>query len=110
MSGKLENMKLTNFIAIPSEKKGSEYNVLSEIAEMTEETQKDYANTSLLYIQNLKRWKFKEERCKEMKRVSFNHSTGVARCANCALFSELAHCISKVVNGFGASFKPETFK
>jgi hypothetical protein len=56
-SGKLENMKqsrLTNFFAIPLEKKDSEPNVSSEIAEMTEVTQKEGTNTSSRYIQSVK--------------------------------------------------------
>jgi hypothetical protein len=91
-------------------KRDSEPNVSSEIAKMTEVTQKEGANTSLRYIQSVKRRKFKEEWCKEVKWLSFNHSTGVARCETCALFSELADCNSKVVNGFSAPFKLETFK
>jgi hypothetical protein len=58
--------------------------------------------------QSVKRLKFKEERCKEMKWVSFNHSTGVARCADCALFAELADCNSKVATSYSTSFKLET--
>jgi hypothetical protein len=58
----------------------------------------------------VKRQTFKEEWCKEMKWVSFNHSKGVVRCANYALFSELADCNSKVVNGFSAPFRLESFK
>jgi curli biogenesis system outer membrane secretion channel CsgG len=107
MCGKLEYMKhlrLTNFFAIPLEKKDS------EIAEMTEITQKEDVNTGLRYVQRVKRLKFEEEQCKEMKWVSFNHSTRVVRCANCALFSELADCNSKFVNGISAPFKLETFK
>jgi hypothetical protein len=77
----------------------------SEIAEMTEVTYKEDTNTGLRYIQSVKGQKFKEEWCKEMKWVSFNHNTGVVRCANCALFSELADCNSKVANGFSAPFK-----
>jgi hypothetical protein len=45
-----------------------------------------------------------------MKWVSFNHSTGVARCEICALFPELADCNFKVVNGFSTQFKLETFE
>jgi hypothetical protein len=106
----MKQMQLMNFFAIPLEKIYSEPNVLSEIAEMTEVIQKEDANTGLRYIQSVKRQKFKEECCKEMKWLSFNHSTGVARCENCALCSELADCNSKVANGFSAPFKLETFK
>jgi hypothetical protein len=45
-----------------------------------------------------------------MKWVTFNHSTGVARCEICAPSSELADCNSKVVNGFRTSFKLETIE
>jgi hypothetical protein len=45
-----------------------------------------------------------------MKRLSFNHTTNVAKCTICALFYELVNCKSKVVNGFSAPFKLVTFK
>jgi hypothetical protein len=79
-------------------KKYSEPNVSTEMDEKTEVTQKEGANTGFRYIQIVKRRKFKEEWCKEMKCVSFNHSTGAARCEICALFSELTDCNSKVLN------------
>jgi hypothetical protein len=60
-SGKLENMKqsrMTNFFAIPLEKKNSERYVSSKIDDTTEVTQKECANTSSRYNQSLKKWKF----------------------------------------------------
>jgi hypothetical protein len=107
---KYEKSQLTNFFAISSEKKESEPNVSSETHEPTEITQKEGANTGSRYIQSVKGRKFKEEWCKDMKWLSFNHSTDVARCEICALFSELEDCNSEVVNGFSAPLKLETFK
>jgi hypothetical protein len=45
-----------------------------------------------------------------MKWLSFNHSTGVEGCEICAIFSELADCNSKAVDGFSAPFKLETLE
>jgi hypothetical protein len=52
---KYEAVVTDEFFAIPSEKKYLEPNVSSEIAEMTEVTQKEGANTSSGYIQSVKR-------------------------------------------------------
>jgi hypothetical protein len=81
-SGKLENIKqlrLMNFFAIPLKKKASEPNISSQIARTTEVTQKQDTNTSFRYIQRVKRWKFKEEWCKEIKWLNFYHSICVVR-------------------------------
>jgi hypothetical protein len=104
----MKQSRLTNFFAVPLEKNDSEPNVLSEIAETREVTQKENVNASLRYIQSVKRQKFIEEWCKEMKWLSCNHSTGIARCEICVLHSELADYNFKVVNGFSAPFKLET--
>jgi hypothetical protein len=51
---------MTNFFAIPLEKKDSEPNVSSEICEMTEVTQKEGVNTGSRYNKSVKRQKFKK--------------------------------------------------
>jgi hypothetical protein len=110
---KIRNTKqsrLTNFFAIPLEKKDLEPNVSSEIGEVTEVTQEESTNSCLRYIQCVKRREFKEKWCKEMKWVSFNHSISVARCEICALFSQLADRNCKGVYRFSAQFKLEIFK
>ncbi|XP_040177111.1 zinc finger protein 862-like [Rana temporaria] len=101
--------RMTNFFAKNSCSEGAVQNVTAESNGTSEEPPAE-TSPSTSHPQNERRRKFKQDWCKLLTWLKFDHSTGIAICEICSSFPGIVDHASKIVKGFSGPFKLETFK
>ncbi|XP_070587501.1 zinc finger protein 862-like [Erythrolamprus reginae] len=107
-----KQLKMTQFFTKTSLESAVQQ-VESAGQQVTEETREDppaEESPSTSRCQTAGPRRFRQEWCKELAWLKFDHTTGIAICEICASFPGIADQASRIVKGFSGPFKLETFK